>query len=255
MNILAVFKRELRSYFVSPVAYVVGAIFAVIAGYFFASIVSYYSLISVQSAMNPMAAQGLNLTEGLFRPLFRNLTVVLLLLVPALTMRLLAEEKKTGTFELLITYPIRDVELVLGKFLAALALFLMMIALTGLFPLLLRLATPVPWGPLVAEYTGLVLLGMAFLSLGLFASSLTENQIIAAVGAFGALLMLWVLGWMQDSAGPTVGPLLAHLSIINHYDSFSKGVIESKDVVYYLDFTILCLFLTLRSLDSKRWRG
>jgi len=111
------------------------------------------------------------------------------------------------------------------------------------------------WGPILAGYLGLLLLGTAFLGLGMLASSLTENQIVAAVSAFGALLLLWVIGWSTEAAGPTLGPILAHLSIINHYESFAKGIIESKDVIFYLNFTLLCLFLTLRSLESKRWRG
>jgi ABC-2 type transport system permease protein len=175
--------------------------------------------------------------------------------MPAATMRLFSEEKKSGTIELLFTYPIRDWELLLGKFLAALALYAAMLGISLLQLLMLRLFAPLEWGPILSGYLGLLLLGMAFLGLGILASSLTENQIVAAVGAFGVLLLLWVIGWSTEVAGPTLGPILSHLSIINHYDSFAKGVIESKDVIFYLNFTILCLFLTLRSMESKRWRG
>lgn len=254
-NILAVFKKEIRSYFVSPVAYGVLAIFAAIAGYFFWVITAYYQTASLQGMMNPHAAQGLNPTEWIFRPLFRNLAVVMLFLVPALTARLLAEEKRQGTAELLFTYPIRDLELLLGKFLAAAALWASMLALTLAYPLLLAPFLRIEWGPTLAGYLGLLLLGAAFLSLGLLLSSLTEHQLIAFAAAFAAGLLLWIVSWPADQAGPTTRALLNHLSIIAHQESFTKGLIESKDVVFYVNFTVFFLFLTLRSLESRRWRG
>jgi ABC-2 type transport system permease protein len=255
VNVVAVFKKELRSYFTSPVAYVVLTIFALLSGYFFYSLLTFFSLNSLQASFNPAASQGLNASEWVVRPLLRNLAVTMLLLMPAATMRLFSEERKTGTIELLFSYPIRDWELLLGKFLAALALYSAMLGTSLLNVLMLAFFTRLEWGPILTGYLGLLLLGMAFLGLGILASSLTENQIIAAVGAFGVLLMFWVIGWSTDAAGPTLGPILSHLSIINHYDSFSKGTIETKDVFFYVNFTLLCLFLTLRTLESKRWRG
>ncbi len=255
MNVLAILKKELRSYFTSPIAYVVLTIFALLSGYFFSSLLTFFSLNSLQASFNPAFAQSLNATEWIVRPLLRNIAVTMLLLMPAATMRLFAEEKKTGTIELLFSYPIRDWELVLGKFLAGLALYAAMLGVSLLDLAMLGFFARIEWGPVLTGYAGLLLLGMAFLGLGILASSLTENQVVAAVGAFGVLLLLWVIGWSTEVAGPTLGPMLSHLSIINHYDSFAKGVIESKDVVFYLNFTLLCLFLTLRSLESKRWRG
>jgi ABC-2 type transport system permease protein len=255
MNVLAIFKKELRAYFTSPIAYVVLTIFALLSGYFFSSLLTFFSLNSLQASFNPAFAHSLNATEWIVRPLLRNIAVTMLLLMPAATMRLFAEEKKTGTIELLFSYPVRDWELVLGKFLAGLALYGAMLGVSLLDLTMLGLFARIEWGPVLTGYAGLLLLGMAFLGLGILASSLTENQIVAAVGAFGVLLLLWVIGWSTEVAGPTLGPILSHLSIINHYDSFAKGVIESKDVVFYLNFTLLCLFLTLRSLESKRWRG
>lgn len=254
-RILAVFKKEVRSYFVSPIAYAVLTLFALIAGFFFWVITQSYQVASMQSMMNPTAAQGLNPAEWVFRPLFRNLAVVMLFIMPALTSRLFAEEKKQGTAELLFSYPIRDVELLLGKFLAALTLFLAMLGLTLAYPLLLTAFTRIEWGPTFTGYLGLALLGLAFLSLGILLSSLTENQIIAGISAFGAALILWIVAWPADQAGPTGRTILNHLSIIAHQESFAKGVIETKDVIFYLDFSLFCLFLTLRSLESKRWRG
>lgn len=255
MNVLAIFKKEFRAYFTSPIAYVVLTIFALISGFFFYSLLTFFSLNSLQAAMNPALGQGLNASQWIVSPLFRDIAVTMLLLMPATTMRLFSEEKKTGTIELLFSYPIRDWELLLGKFLAALALYAAMLGISLLDVAMLGSFARLEWGLIVSGYIGLLLLGMAFLGLGILASALTENQVVAAVGAFGVLLLLWVIGWSAEAAGPTLGPILSHLSIINHYDSFAKGTIESRDVIYYLNFTLLCLFLTLRSLESKRWRG
>ncbi len=255
MKVWPVFKKELRLYFTSPVAYVVFIIFLVISGYFFSIYFAFFSLMSMQSAMNPAAARDLNVTEGILRPLFSNISVVMLLLMPILTMRLFAEEKKSGTIELLLTYPVRDGEVLLGKYAAAAVLYLAMLLFTALYPGMLAYFARLEWGPLLSGYLGLVLLGGAFLAIGVLASSLTENQIVAAIATFGVLLIFWMIGWSADFAGPGWGKLLSHLSVLEHFDSFAKGVIDTKDVVYYLDFTVLALFLTLRSLESKRWRS
>ncbi|PTL37105.1 ABC transporter permease [Candidatus Methylomirabilis limnetica] len=255
MNVLAIFKKEFRAYFASPIAYVVLTIFALISGFFFYSLLTFFSLNSLQAATNPGFGRDLNVSEWIVRPLFRDIAITMLLLMPAATMRLFSEEKKTGTIELLFTYPIKDWELLLGKFLAALALYSAMLGISLLDIALLGSFAALEWGLILTGYIGLLLLGMAFLGLGILASALTENQVVAAVGSFGILLLLWVIGWSAEAAGPTLGPILSHLSIINHYDSFAKGTIESRDVIYYLNFTLLCLFLTLRSLESKRWRG
>ncbi len=255
MKVWPVFKKELRLYFTSPVAYVVFTIFLLISGYFFSIYFAFFSLMSMQSAMNPALARDLNVTEGILRPLFSIISVVMLFLMPILTMRLFAEEKKTGTIELLLTYPVRDGEVLLGKYLAAVALYLVMLLFTALYPGVLAYFARLEWGPLLSGYLGLVLLGGAFLAIGVLASSLTENQIVAAIATFGILLISWVIGWSADFAGQGWGKLLSRLSIQEHFDSFAKGVIDTKDVVYYLDFTVLALFLTLRSLESKRWRG
>jgi gliding motility-associated transport system permease protein len=255
MRALAVFKKEMRLYFASPIAYVVLAIFALVAGWFFYNVFSFYTLISMQSAMNPAMGRDMSVTEGVLRPLFQNISVILLFLLPLLTMRLFAEEKKSGTIELLLTYPVRDGEVLLGKYLAALAVFLGMLTLTLAYPALVAWTAQVEWGPLVTGYLGLVLQGAVFLAVGILISSLTENQIVAGVTTFGVLLLLWVIGWAADSAGGVTGRVLSHVSITEHFDSFARGVIDTKDVIYYLNLIILSLFLTLRSLESKRWRG
>jgi ABC-2 type transport system permease protein len=255
MNFYPILKKELKSYFVSPIAYIVITIFLVISGYFFYSSFAFYNLLSMQAASSPYGLHGLNITEGVLRPLFLNLSVVMLLLIPVLTMRLFAEEKKLGTIELLLSYPVRDGEVLLGKFGACLLVFILMLALTGLYLIFLILYAQPEYGPIFSCYLGLFLMGTSFISLGVLASSLTENQIIAAVATFGALLLFWAIGWASHFAGPSLGRIFSHLSIIEHFDNFTKGVIESKDVLFYIDSSILCLFLTMRSLESKRWRG
>ena len=196
-----------------------------------------------------------SLVEGVLRPLFQNMSVILLLMMPILTMRLFSEEKKSGTIELLLTYPVRDGEVLLGKYMAALTVFLAMLVLTVTYSLIVSWITPVEWGPLATGYLGLFLQGAAFIAIGILISSLTENQIVAAVATFGTLLIFWVISWASDSAGGNLGRVLSHLSLTEHFESFAKGVIDTKDLIYYVNLSILALFLTLRSLDSKRWRG
>ena len=255
MRWLPVFKKEMRLYFGSPVAYVVFTFFLLISGWFFSQIFLYYSDASMRSFMQPQLGANLNITENVMRPLFTNMSVVLLFFIPMLTMRLFAEEKKSGTIELLLTYPVRDGEVLLGKFLAAMVLFLVLLGLTLLYPGLVASFTRVEWGPILTGYLGLVLAGGSFLAVGVLVSSLTENQIVAGFGTFGVLLGLWIIGWGAESAGGTLRAVLQYLSITEHMDTFSRGLIDTKDLVYYGSAIALALFLTLRSLDSKRWRG
>jgi ABC-2 type transport system permease protein len=255
VRVWPIFKKELRLYFTSPIAYVIVAVFFFISGLFFWSIFDFFSKASMQSMMNPQFARDLNVTDGVFRPLLSNVTVILLLLMPMVTMRLFAEERRSGTIELMLTYPVRDGAVLLGKFLAALALYALMLVGTLLYAGLLIYFARLDWGPLATGYLGLLLLGAAFLAVGLFVSSLTENQIVAAIATFGTLLALWIIGWSADSVGGTWGKVLSHLSIIEHFDSFAKGVLDTKDVIYYLNLTIVALFLALRSLEARRWKG
>jgi len=255
VKIWAIFKKEMRLYFTSPVAWVVLTIFLFIAGYFFSSIFSFFSQASIQSAMNPQMGRDLNVTDSVMRPLFSNVSVILLLLMPLVTMRLFAEERRAGTIELLLTYPVRDGAVLAAKYLAALGLYALMIGLTVLYPLIVVYFARLEWGPVLTGYLGLLLMGATFIAVGVFASSLTENQIVAAVTTFGVLLIFWILGWSADYAGGSIGRVLQFLSILEHNDSFSKGVLDTKDVLYYVNFTALALFLTLRSLEARRWKG
>jgi ABC-2 type transport system permease protein len=255
MKIWPVFKKEMRLYFSSPVAWVVMTIFLFIAGYFFYSIFAFYTLASMQSAMNPQMGRDLNVTDSVLRPLLSNMSVILLLLMPLITMRLFAEERRSGTIELLLTYPVRDGAVLIAKYLAALALYALMLALTLLYPGIIVYFTRLEWGPLLTGYLGLLLMGATFLAVGIFASSLTENQIVASITTFGVLLFLWVVGWSAEYVGGGWGRVLSHLSLLDHFDTFARGVLDTKDVLYYVDVTVLALFLTLRSLEARRWKG
>lgn len=251
----AVFKRELVAFFASPIFYVVGTIFLALSGYFFYTSVAYFSLISFQAAQNPYMAGQVNINEMVIRPLFDDMSIILLLIVPLLTMRLLAEEKKTGTIELLLTYPIRELAVLLGKYLATLLVLLVFLAATVIYIFLLSWVGDLEWGPVLTGYGGLVLMTAGFVSLGLFASALTQNQIIAAVVGFGALLMFWIIGWAGSVSGPVVGKVVNYLSLLEHMEPFTKGVLDSRDLIYYLNFSVFFIFLTLRYLDSKKIRG
>jgi gliding motility-associated transport system permease protein len=255
MRVWAIFKKEMRLYFTSPIAYVIVAVFFFISGLFFWSIFDYFSRASMQSMMNPQFARDLNVTDGVFRPLLSNVTVILLLLMPMVTMRLFAEERRSGTIELLLTYPVRDGAVLVGKYLAALAVYVVMLIGTLLYAGVILYFARLDWGPLASGYLGLLLLGATFLAVGVFISSLTENQIIAAIVTFGVLLALWIVGWSADSVGGSWGKVLSHLSVIEHFDSFAKGVLDTRDVIFYLDVTIVSLFLALRSLEARRWKG
>ena len=256
MKIWAIYKKELRLYFTSPVAYIVLTIFLLIAGLFFSAIFQGFARASMQMALQQqMGGRDLNVTDNVIRPLFGNMSVILLLLMPLVTMRLFAEERRSGTIELLLTYPVRDGAVLAAKYLAALVLYAIMIGLTLLYPGIVVYFARLEWGPVLTGYLGLLLMGATFIAVGVFASSLTENQIVAAITTFGALLIFWILGWSADYAGGTAGRVLQFLSILEHNDSFSKGVLDTKDVLYYVNFTVLALFLTSRSLEARRWKG
>ena len=258
-GIMAVFKREFKSFFVSPIAYIVVAIFLVLSGYFFygglITFVERSIAFTQQARMYGMAPPPMNLNEWVVRPFFYNEGIIILFLIPLITMRLFSEEKKSRTIELLLTSPVTDLHVVIGKFLSGLALFALMLAFTLVYQIVLFVTGSPDIGPILTGYLGLLLMGASFLSLGMLISSLTENQIVAATASFGVFLILWVLAWTSRMTGGGLGEILAYISITEHLHDFAKGVIDTKDVVYYLSFIFLGVFLTLRSLESMRWRG
>lgn len=251
----AVVAKELRSYFVSPVVYVVSAVFLLIYG-----VLSYLAVVNAgNQAIRLMQLQGaaaqLNLNDLVFRPTFYSAAIVLMLVLPLLTMRLFAEEKKLRTVELLLTSPIGVNEIVAGKFLGAYLIYLGLLAMTGVVPLILAVYSSFDWAPVLTGYLGLALLGGLFLAVGLLASALTENQIVAAFLSFGLLLFVWLLGGMGSLLGDTpLGNAISYLSFIEHFDRLVRGLVDSKDLVYYASGLILTLFLAHRVVESHRWK-
>jgi len=251
----AMIAKELRSCFVSPVVYVVGAVFLLIVG-----LLAYlYIVFAGAQAIQLMQMQGglaqINLNDLVFRNLFASVRFVLLIILPILTMRLFAEEKKLRTFEFLLTSPIGLNEIVAAKFMSVFLVFLGMLGLTGLIPLVLSLFSDFDWYPIFTGYLGLVLLGALFLSVGVLASALTENQVVAAFVSFGLLLFLWLLAGLGSLLGDgTAGHVIGYISFMEHYDHFVRGLIDSTDLIYFFSALVLMLFLTHRVIDSTRWK-
>ena len=253
-NVWIICRKELRSYFVSPIAYLLLALFAIVFGFFFWNIVGYFVSAGVEAQMRG-STFPLSVNEQVIRPLVSNVSVIGLFLIPMITMRLFAEEKRNGTIELLVTSPVRDFEVILGKWLASVFLYAGMLLLTALnFAWLFRYGNP-DWKPLAAAYLGLLLQAGALLAIGTFISTLTRNQIIAGAATFAVCLLLWVLEWVSGYETATYARVLAYLSVLNHFESFAKGLLSIKDAVYYISAIFLGLFLTARSLESLRWRS
>ena len=254
-NVLAIAQKELRSYFVSPIAYVVIGLFAVLFAVFFTSSLSFVLRVSLQASMM-QGAPPININEYMIRPLFGNTGVIMLFVLPMITMRSYAEEKRSGTIELLLSSPLTDWQIILGKFFGALTLFALMLAVTGIHMSFLFWYGDPELAPVVSGYLGLFLMGASFISIGLLISSATKNQIVAGMVTFAALLLFWVISWVGDpSSGSVTSQVLAYLSILDHFDDFSKGVIDTSHLTYYLSFITFGLFLTAKSVDSVRWRG
>ncbi len=251
----AIVAKELRSHFVSPVVYVVSAVFLLIFG-----VLSYVAVVNAgQQAVRLMQIQGaaaqLNLNDLVFRPTFYSTAIVLMLVLPLLTMRLFAEERKLRTFELLMTSPIGTNEIVVGKFLGVYLIYLGLLGLTGIVPLVLSLFSSFDWHPVLTGYLGLALLGAVFLATGLLASTLTENQIVAAFLGFGLLILIWLFGALGSILGDTpMGHTISYLSYLEHFDRLVRGLIDTKDLVYYASSLVLMLFLAHRVVESHRWK-
>ncbi|HZR66703.1 MAG TPA: ABC transporter permease [Terriglobales bacterium] len=253
-NAWIICRKELHSYFVSPIAYVLLALWAFIFGYFFwvelGGFMKYSMQMQMQGEMVPM-----NLNEQIIRPLLQNVAVIGLFFVPMITMRLFAEEKRSGTIELLVTSPVRDLEVILGKWTAAMTLYCCMLLFTVVhFLFLFRYGNP-DWKPMAIAYVGLLLEAGVMLAIGEFISSITKNQIIAGAATFATLILLWVLGWVSSYESATWATVLSYMSLTTHSESFMRGVIDSKDAIYYVSAIFLGLFFTARSLDSLRWRA
>jgi gliding motility-associated transport system permease protein len=234
-NVLAIAQKELKAYFASPIAYVVIAFFAGLYGYFYVVMLSFFQRVSLQMQMG--GQQTANVNEIMIRPLMQNVLILILFIMPMVTMRTYAEEKRAGTIELLLTSPLTDWQIVLGKFVGALFVY----------------GNP-EWKPIATAYLGLFLFGGCFISVGMFISSLTKNQIIAGMATFGVFLFLWIINWI-GSFYPSIEKLTNYLSVVQHADDFWKGVLDTTHLIYYVSFMAFGLFLTARSVDTERWRG
>ncbi len=254
MNTLTIARKELVSYFRSPIAYGVMAFFALIAGYFFYASVIYFVRRGIESSMMGQSFP-MDMNEFVIRPFFSNVGVIALFLIPMITMRLFAEEKRTGTIELLLTSPIRDLEIIMGKFIGAVALYTSMLVISGLSLLMLFAYGKPDWKPILVGYLGLLLQGAALLAIGTFISNCTKNQIVAGVAGFAVCLMLWILSWVSEFGTSIPERVMSYIAVTSHFDSFSKGVLDSKDILYYLSVIFIGLFLTARSMESLRWRA
>jgi len=256
-NTWVIFKRDLKSYFSSPIAYVVIALFVAISGVFFYALLTRFLQIQMQAMMQAqqMGRQiPINVNQYLVRPLLSNMSIIALFMIPMITMRSFSEDKKTGTIELLLTSPVSNTQLILGKFGAALILYITMVLITFVYPVVLMLFGNPEVMPTLMGYIGLLFLGAATVSVGVLISSFTENQIIAAVGTFAIMMMFWMIGWL-GTGDSFFSELSSYLSLIDHMEDFTKGVFDTQHLVYYASFMFLALFLTYQSIESTKWRG
>ena len=254
-NIMTICGRELKAYFASPIAYLLMALFGVIFGFFFYSATAFFVMAGLRAQFGGGGQQPMSVNEYVIAPLLGNASVVGLFLIPLISMRLFAEEKRSGTIELLMTSPISDWEIIIGKWLGAMGMYLCVLAVSAVNVALLFAWSKPDWRPILTGYLGLILQGGTVLAIGTFLSSLTKNQIIAGASTFTACLLLWVLSWVSSYNDAPWAQAIAYCSILTHFEPFSKGVIDTKDLVYYASAIFLGLFLTARSLDSLRWRA
>ncbi len=253
-NIWTICRRELYAYFVSPIAWVLLTIFAFLSGVFTYIISASFVRYSLEGQMSGQS-MPMNVNEQVIAPLFSNIAVVGLFLIPLISMRLFAEEKRQGTIELLVTSPVHDLEIILGKWLASVLMYCALLAVLAADYSFLFLYGNPDWKPVATGFLGIVLQGACLLAFGAFISTLTRNQIVAGAIGFALALVLWILNWTTSFGNSVAVQVLNYLSIVSHMDSFSKGVIDTKDLVYYVSMIFLGLFLTARSLESMRWRA
>ncbi len=253
-NVLVICRKELNSYFASPIAYGLMAFFAAIAGYFFYVATAIFVARGMESMMMGRSFP-MDVNEWVVRPVLMNVSVIGLFLIPMITMRLFAEEKRSGTIELLATSPVRDIEIILGKWLAAVVLYACILAISALDIAVLFLYGEPDLKPILVGYLGLLLQGAALLAIGTFLSTTTRNQIIAGTATFAVCLLLWVFDWITAYETSTWAKVMSYMSVVTHFESFAKGVMDSKDAIYFITVAFFGLFLTARSLESLRWRA
>ncbi len=234
-NVSTIYHREIKSYFYSPIAYVVISVFLIASGFFFAGNLQFWQEASLKGSLD-------------------SIQFFLLLLTPVITMKLFADETRSGTIETLMTSPVTDFDVVFGKFLAALSLYVVMILPTWIYVIFLTIFGNPDFGPIYSSYIGLVLMGSLFVSVGLLISSFTKNQVVAAVIGIVSLIILWVIGFLSTYGDGWFYETLRYAGTFDHWESFTKGIVDTRDVIYYLSFTALLLFITVRNVESRKWR-
>lgn len=256
IQLVAMARRDFEAYLKSFSFYLLIVFFLGITGYFFWSGVSYFSLISFQAATEPQTPiRGLNLIEGVLSPFLSSMTVLMLLLVPVLTMRAFAEEKRSGTLELLFSYPISDLQIVMGKFFSLLGLVAVLVLPTSVYFFLASVVgAHFEILTLLVGYAGFFLVGASFISLGMFVSSMTEHEAVSAGIGFVILLSFWIVGWMADWVSPALGAIFQELSLVEHFYDMSRGVVDTKDIAFYILFILFFLFASLCSLEVRTWK-
>ncbi|HEY9141237.1 MAG TPA: ABC transporter permease subunit [Bryobacteraceae bacterium] len=247
-------KKEFKGYFVSPIAYLLMAFFGLIFGFGLYTATRDVVRIGFQAQMMGQP-QTVNLNDMIIRPLLGFASTVSLFLIPMITMRLIAEEKKTGTIELLLTSPVKDLQIILGKWFGAMLLYLCILGMSVIDVGMLFAWGKPDWRPVLVAYLGLILQGGCLLAIGEFISTLTKNQIIAGGVTFFVCLLLWLLSWFTAFDSGASAQVISYLSIVTHFDNFAKGVLDSKDIIFYLSMIFLALFITSRSMESLRWRS
>jgi len=255
----AIFQREFKSFFYSPVGFIILAIFTLLTGYFFYSSMAWFINTSFMSDMQAqqfrMQPRAFNVNEMLLRPFLGTIALISLFVLPVVTMRLYSDEKRTGTVELLYTTPITPTQIIAGKYLAGITFFFTLLIPTIIFHLVVFIAGDPEFWPIVSGYLGLFLMGSAFISAGLFISTTTDSQIIAAIGGFALSLILWIIGFGASMSGSLLSEILNYISIINHFDDFAKGVIDTSHIAYYVLFTFTGLFFSYKMVESAKWRA
>lgn len=251
-TIWAIAKKELEQYFASPVAYVVVTLILFVFSVFFYIYLSVYTQQSAMAAQ--MGGENMELSQSIMRPFLANVSFFFLLFLPVLTMRQFAEEKKQGTYELLMTSPVTVPQLLLGKYIGALVFLLFILILTAVYPAILFIFGKPDLGPILTGYLGIFLLGAAFLAVGMFCSSVTESQIIAVVLSISSLLVFWIINWLSRSEA-WYGKLLQYVSIFQRFDDFTKGVLNLNDAFYFISLAFFALFATGIVLQSQRWKN
>lgn len=253
-NLLPFIKKELRAYFYSPIAYIVAGVFLGLVGYFFYASIQGFSMQAVQFSGSTEDVSGFNPTNVVMKGLFRSMGTVFVLLTPLITMRLIAEEKRARTMELLMTSPLSITTIIAGKYLAALLIYTMIILSTLYIPLTIEYFSTVSWAHVLTGYLGLLLIGMAMISVGVFCSAVTDKQVIAAVLTIGILVLFWFIGGGIGGHTESITRIMREFSLFGHFENLYSGLLDTRDIIYLLSFTLVALFLTHRVLESGRWK-